>query len=358
MPSADQRSQAAAKMPSCLPTNRPSGDAEHDRIAQHRPAPGRRERDARVGEGEQRQDQEATQGWSLMLQPIEAAVAGCRRDGTDSAQRRRRPAWRGRRTSARRPRARRRPADRRAGACTPRQLRPTSTSEAAAAASDERPGRQIGGVEERDDERWRRDRRRSPGSAGTPSARAARAGRAGPATASGEGDVGRRRDRPAAARRPIARVEQRDRSPAGTACRRARRRPAAPPAPGGQLAREDLALDLQPDQQEEHRHQAVVDPVRQRLGRELQVQDMATAGPSGELARTRASAVAASNGTALPASLCRNAAQRFMRHHIEGFSCRTASIPLAHRCGRAGARGPDAPADSKTPGSFGPGALQ
>ena len=39
---------------------------------------------------------------------------------------------------------------------------------------------------------------------------------------------------------------------------------------------------------------------------------LATAGPSGELARTRASTVAASNGTALPASLCRNAAQRFM----------------------------------------------
>ena len=33
------------------------------------------------------------------------------------------------------------------------------------------------------------------------------------------------------------------------------------PRPGRELAVEDLALDLQPDQQEEHRHQGVVDPV-------------------------------------------------------------------------------------------------
>ena len=32
-----------------------------------------------------------------------------------------------------------------------------------------------------------------------------------------------------------------------------------------QLADQQLALDLQPDEQEEDRHQAVVDPVQQRL---------------------------------------------------------------------------------------------
>jgi hypothetical protein len=44
------------------------------------------------------------------------------------------------------------------------------------------------------------------------------------------------------------------------------------PRPAGQLAVDRLALDLQPDQQEEHRHQPVIDPVGQAETADIDVQ--------------------------------------------------------------------------------------
>ncbi|KQT58456.1 hypothetical protein ASG52_21595 [Methylobacterium sp. Leaf456] len=45
-----------------------------------------------------------------------------------------------------------------------------------------------------------------------------------------------------------------------------------PVGPGAQAPVEHLALDLQPDEQEEHRHQGVVDPVQDRQGAEIRLQ--------------------------------------------------------------------------------------
>ena len=88
---------------------------------------------------------------------------------------------------------------------------------------------------------------RSPSSASTPI---------------GERDVGGRGDRPA--RGALAargdQREQRDRE-RDTADRRDRRQRGR--APVSQLTDDQLALDLEPDDEEEHRHQRVVDPVVQ-----------------------------------------------------------------------------------------------
>ena len=80
-----------------------------------------------------------------------------------------------------------------------------------------------------------------------------------------KGDVGGGRDRPAAQRRRIAPVEGdveggRHRHAADGAGDRQRHLRGL-----RQRALHDLALDLEPDQQEEERHQPVVDPQHQRL---------------------------------------------------------------------------------------------
>ena len=64
----------------------------------------------------------------------------------------------------------------------------------------------------------------------------------------------------------------------GPPCRRARRSAgSAARLTVAQLAGHELALDLEPDDEEEHRHERVVHPVHQRLG------DGEVAGPDGEL---------------------------------------------------------------------------
>ena len=83
--------------------------------------------------------------------------------------------------------------------------------------------------------------------------------------ADGEGDVGGRRNGPAFERDGVAGVdpdvdERRHRHAAdGRHCRQRGL------AEGRQLAPQQLALDLEADQEEEDRHQAVVDPQQQRL---------------------------------------------------------------------------------------------
>ena len=92
-----------------------------------------------------------------------------------------------------------------------------------------------------------------------------------------------------------------------------------------QLALDDLALDLEADQQEEHRHQPVVDPQQQRLGEaepaigegELGLEQPVDRGASGELASTSASTAAASSGNADAASLSMKAFSRFVRHVMD-----------------------------------------
>ena len=86
-----------------------------------------------------------------------------------------------------------------------------------------------------------------------------------------KGDVGRRRDRPAAQRRRIAAVE-------GDEDRRRNHHPGQgrdagqdAAARARQFAVDQLALHLEADQQEKHRHQAVVDPVQQRRASERQM---------------------------------------------------------------------------------------
>ena len=85
-----------------------------------------------------------------------------------------------------------------------------------------------------------------------------------PHDAEREGDVGRRRDRPAAQRVGIAAddedVDRGGNDHPGDRC--GARQDAARPA--AQRADAQLALDLEPDEQEEYRHQPVVDPVDHR----------------------------------------------------------------------------------------------
>ena len=81
-----------------------------------------------------------------------------------------------------------------------------------------------------------------------------------------KGDVGGGRDRPAGQCRLIVAVDgdidqRRNHHAAGGGD--ARQHAARP---GRELAVQHLALDLQPDQQEEDRHQPVIDPQQQRLG--------------------------------------------------------------------------------------------
>ena len=61
--------------------------------------------------------------------------------------------------------------------------------------------------------------------------------------------------------RALAAGGDRDEDPSGAPCRRSRRRRQRGFAPVAQLADDELALDLQPDDEEEQRHQPVVDPV-------------------------------------------------------------------------------------------------
>ena len=121
--------------------------------------------------------------------------------------------------------------------------------------------RQVGGVESRDDEH--RAKVVDDGEGGEEDLERDRDARPeqGEHTER-EGDVGGGRDRPAAQclwRGPVdGHVDQRRDDHA------AERRDAGqdPVRPGPQAPVEDLALDLQADQQEEHRHQTVVDPVQ------------------------------------------------------------------------------------------------
>ena len=94
-----------------------------------------------------------------------------------------------------------------------------------------------------------------------------------------EGDVGGGGDRPALERRGIAPVDRHvDQRRHGHAAHRADHRQ-------GDLRRlrqralDDLALDLEPDQQEEERHQAVVDPEQDRLVEDERSQREAEADP-------------------------------------------------------------------------------
>ena len=77
-------------------------------------------------------------------------------------------------------------------------------------------------------------------------------------------------------------------------------------APAGQMADGELALDLEADDQEEDRQQAVVDPVQQRHAEAGVAEGEARGpaarrpqrpGPSGELVSTTASTVASSSST-------------------------------------------------------------
>ena len=81
--------------------------------------------------------------------------------------------------------------------------------------------------------------------------------------AEGEGDVRRHGDAPAAVPRPAGvqrRVEQRRHDHSAERSRDGQRRL----PDGGELAGEHLALDLEADDEEEHRHQPVVDQMVQR----------------------------------------------------------------------------------------------
>ena len=83
--------------------------------------------------------------------------------------------------------------------------------------------------------------------------------------ADGEGDVGGRRYRPASQRRRIAGVDGDVDDGGHHHAADGRNDGQRGLAEGRQLALQQLALDLQADQKEEDRHQAVVDPVQQRL---------------------------------------------------------------------------------------------
>ena len=87
------------------------------------------------------------------------------------------------------------------------------------------------------------------------------------------------------------------------------------PATLAQLAHVELAADLEPDDEEEERHQPVVDPVPQierELGvaepdRQLGRPELLVRGAPGELAQTSAATVAASRTTALAFWVAANA---------------------------------------------------
>ncbi len=135
-----------------------------------------------------------------------------------------------------------------------------------------------------------------------------------------EGDVRRHRDAPAGSPRAASGDSEEDRGRHDGAshggCDRQRR-----PACGGELADQDLALDLEADDEEEDGHEPVVDPVDQRVGKgqitksEPKVRrPRSTYEPAaGEFAQTSATAAAAmrrSPPDALVRANSRNGARR------------------------------------------------